>query len=171
MATIDNSEPMTQAQKHRLQQVTGKFLCLARSADDTTMHALNDPAIEINTGTQTTVKVLDHFLDHCATHSHPQKTCRASDMILNIHSDAACLVAPETRSRAGGFHCPSNAKGTKLNGSVAVLAKIAKHVCSSAAAETEIAAPFMNATHVIPLINTLNKLGHKQPATPIQTDN
>ena len=81
------------------------------------MHALNDPATKINTGTQTTVKALDHFLDHCATHPHPTKVCRASDMILNIHSDAAHLAAPEACSGAGGFHCLSNDKGTKLNGS------------------------------------------------------
>ena len=91
-------------------------------------------------------------------------------MIPNSHSDAACLVAPEACSRAGGFCCLSNAKGTKPNGSVAVIAKITKNVCSSAA-EAEIAALFMNATHAIPLINTLNELGHKQPATPIWTDN
>ena len=37
MATVDNTEPMTPAEKQRLQQMTGKFLCLARSVDDTTM--------------------------------------------------------------------------------------------------------------------------------------
>ena len=48
--------------------------------------------------------------------------------------------------------------------------KITKNVCSSAA-EAEIAALFMNATHAVPLINTLNELRHKQPATPMWTDN
>ena len=170
MATVDNTKPMTPAQKQQLQQITGKFLYLARSVDDTTMHALNDLATKVNTGTQTTVNALKHFLDYYATHSHPKKVYRASDMILNIHSDAAYLVASEARSRAGGFHYLSNAKGTKLNGSVAVIAKIIKNVCSSAA-EAEIAALFMNATHAVPLINTLTELGHKQPATPIWTDN
>ena len=91
-------------------------------------------------------------------------------MILNIHSDAAHLVAPEACSRAGGFHCLSNNKGTKLNGSVAVTAKLIKNACSSAA-EAEIAALLMNATHAIPLVNTPNESGHKQPPTPIWTDN
>ena len=50
------------------------------------------------------------------------------------------------------------------------MAKIKKNVCSGAA-EAEIAALFMNATHAVPLTNTLNELGHKQPATPTWTDN
>ena len=153
MATVDNTEPMTPAQKQRLQWITGKFPCLARSVNDTTMHALNDLATKINTGTQTTVKALEHFLDHCATHPNPSKVCRVSDIILNIHLDAAHLVASEARSRAGGFHHLSNSKGTKLKGSVAVTAKIIKNVCSGAA-EAEIAARFMSATHAVPLINT-----------------
>ena len=80
------------------------------------------------------------------------------------------MAAPETRNRAGGFHCLSNAKGTKLDGSLAGMAKIMKNSCSGTA-EAEIAALFMNATHAVPLINTLNEFGHKQPATPIWTDN
>ena len=51
MATIDNTEPMTPAQKQRLQQICGKFFHLARSIDDTTMHTLDDLATKINTGT------------------------------------------------------------------------------------------------------------------------
>lgn len=154
MVTAENTAPMTPAQKQWLQQITGKFPCLARSVDGTTMHALNDLATKINTDTQTTAKALKHFLDCCATHPHPTKVCRAGDMTLNVHLDAAHLVPSEARSRASGLHHPSNAKGAKLNGSVAAMARIVSNVCSGAA-EAEIAALFMNATHAVPLINTV----------------
>ena len=60
-------------------------------------------------------------------------------MILAVDSDAACLVAPEARSRAGGFHHLGNRDGSMLNGSVAVIAKIIKNVMASAA-EAEVGA-------------------------------
>ena len=96
MTKTDNTTaPMTPAQKQRLQQITSKLLHLARSVDDITMHALNGLATKINTGTQTTAKALKHFVDCHATHPNPSKVCRAGDMILNIHSDAAHSAAPQ----------------------------------------------------------------------------
>ena len=85
-------------QQKWLQQITGKFLHPTRSADETTVHALNDPATKINTGTQTTNAALNNFLDCCTTHQTPTKIHGASNMILSIHLDAAHLVAPEARS-------------------------------------------------------------------------
>ena len=39
------------------------------------------------------------------------------------------------------------------------------------AAEAEVAALYMNAKDLIPLQKTCEELGHKQPATPMRTDN
>jgi len=41
----------------------------------------------------------------------------------------------------------------------------------ASAAESEIAALFMNARELLPLRTTCAELGHKQPATPMRTDN
>lgn len=41
----------------------------------------------------------------------------------------------------------------------------------ASAAEAEIAVLFMNAQILIPARQTLEDMGHKQPPTPIQTDN
>ena len=41
----------------------------------------------------------------------------------------------------------------------------------ASAAESEVAALFMNAQEAVSIRNTLNELGHKQPATRIKTDN
>ena len=90
MTSIDNLAPMTKELKQQLQQITGKFLHLARAVDDTTMHVLNNLATKINTGTQSTAKSLTYFLNCCATHASPIKIHRTSDVTLNIHLDAAC---------------------------------------------------------------------------------
>ena len=44
------------------------------------------------------------MLDYCATHSDAKVRFRASDMILNIHSDALHLLEVKTRSRACGHY-------------------------------------------------------------------
>jgi hypothetical protein len=93
-------------------------------------------------------------------------------MVLHNHSDSAYLEASEARSRAGGFTYMGNHKGQPqiINGAILVIAKIIKLVMSSAA-EAEIGALFMNAKAIIPLRISSEELGHKQPATPMRTDN
>ena len=59
------------------------------------MHALNDLATRITTGTQKTNEALQTFLDYCATYPDAEIMYRASDMILLCDSDAAYLVAPK----------------------------------------------------------------------------
>eukprot|EP00957_Ditylum_brightwellii_P064176 4869357-Ditylum_brightwellii.AAC.1 len=46
---------------------------------------------------------MDHFLNYMATYPNAVVRFHASDMILHIHSDAAYMVLPEARSRAGGY--------------------------------------------------------------------
>lgn len=52
------------------------------------MHALNDLATEITTGSQSTIEALEHFLDYFSTNSSTVVRYHARDMILWIHSDA-----------------------------------------------------------------------------------
>jgi hypothetical protein len=58
----------------------------------------------------------------------------------------------------------------KLKGSILNIASVIKHVVASAA-ESEVGACFQNAQTVAPLRITLLELGHKQPATPLRTEN
>jgi hypothetical protein len=64
------------------------------------------------------------------------------------------------------------AKMTKklTNGAILVVSKVLKHVMSSAA-EAEIGAVFLNAKEGAVLRTTLEELGHKDPPTPMETDN
>ena len=134
------------------------------------MHALNEINIEVIKTTERTREVVNHFLDYCITHPKAQIIYRASDMQIHIESDAAYLVAPKGRNRAGGYFYLGNKDGKLFNGAIFILAKIIKAVMSSAA-EAEVGSLYMNAREAIPLIYTCEKLGHIQLPIPIKTDN
>jgi hypothetical protein len=94
-------------------------------------------------------------------------------MILHIHSDSSYLSENEAKSRSGGFFYmgDTNRDDKKLtNGAILIVSKVLKHVMSSAA-EAEIGAVFINAKEGAVLRTTLEKLGHKQPPIPMETDN
>ena len=57
-----------------------------------------------------------------------------------------------------------------INGPIMVIAKLLKMVVSSVV-EVEVASLFHAAQTVVPLQITADELGHKQPATPLRTDN
>jgi hypothetical protein len=94
-------------------------------------------------------------------------------MILHIHSDASYISENEAKSRARGFfYVGSNNKTDKnlTNGAILIISKVLKHVMSSAA-EAEIGAVFINAKEGAVLRTALEEFGHKQPPTPMETDN
>jgi hypothetical protein len=114
-----------------------------------------------------------NLLNFCNTHPETKIRCHASDMILHIHSDASYLSENEAKSRAGGFfYMNSNNKNDKklTNGAILIISKVLEHVMSSTA-EAEIGAVFINAKEEAVLRTTLEELGHKQPPTPLETDN
>eukprot|EP00804_Cyclotella_cryptica_P028836 CCRYP_008420-RA/>CCRYP_008420-RA protein AED:0.29 eAED:0.29 QI:0/0/0/1/1/1/4/0/762 len=106
-----------------------------------------------------------------ATQDEAVLTYHASDMVLAAHSDASYLSEPQARSRAGGhFFLSSNADIPPNNGAILNIAHIIKHVMASAT-EAELAALFITAREAVYIRIILMELGHKQPATPLQTDN
>ena len=108
-----------------------------------------------------------------ATHPNAKLRYYTSDIILNVHSDASYLSAPNARSRAAGYYflgsVPKNRQLIKLNGAIHVLCTVLKLVASSAA-EAELSTLFINAKEAKILQLTLEELGHKQPPTPIHVD-
>ena len=99
---------------------------------------------------------------------------RASDMILNVHSDASYLSAPKARSRASGYFflgsLPRDGDPIKLNGAIHVTCTILKLVAAYAT-EAKLGALFLNAQEAKVFRLVLAKLGHPQPPTPIHIDN
>eukprot|EP00804_Cyclotella_cryptica_P030764 CCRYP_009164-RA/>CCRYP_009164-RA protein AED:0.15 eAED:0.16 QI:0/0/0/1/1/1/4/0/1045 len=121
--------------------------------------------------TQDTMTQTLQLLDYLATQEEAVLTYHASDMVLAAHSDASYLSEPQARSRAGGhFFLSSNADIPPNNGAILNIAHIIKHVMASAT-EAELAALFITARESVYIRIILMELGHKQPATPLQTDN
>ena len=166
----DTSLPLSPALINYIQKVVGKFLYLGRAIDNTTLHSLNEIAIATTKGTEATLAAVEHFLNYMASNPSPKLQFRASDMILHVESDAAYLVCPKARSRAGGFHYLSNKDGTLMNSPIWVLPKVIKNVMASAA-ESEVASLFMKAQEAVSTRTCLIEMGHPQPATKMKTDN
>ena len=167
---VDETAPLGKDKIRFIQKVVGKLLYYARAVDPTMLHAINDISLKATKGTEATLDATMYLLNYAHTHPNTELIYRKSDMVLRVDSDAAYLVAPEARSRAGGYQYLSNKEGTIFNGPVLVLAKVIQNVMASAA-EAELGALFMNAQEAVALRNCLEAMGYPQPATPLKTDN
>eukprot|EP00957_Ditylum_brightwellii_P192378 14645562-Ditylum_brightwellii.AAC.1 len=138
--------------------------------DLTMLVVLGTIAAVQNQGKQNTADAIEHLLDYCASHPDDVIQYCPSDMVLRVHSNASYLSEPKACSRAGGYFYLGNHHPQHMNGPVLVLSQILHNVMTSAA-EAGLGALFENAKEAVALQTTLNKLGHCQPATPIQVDN
>jgi hypothetical protein len=157
--------------KKFVQQVCGKFLFLGRAVDSTLLAPISAIASQSAEPTEETLEHVNQFLDYIATQEEAVITYSASDMVLAVHSDASYLSEPKARSRAGGhFFMSFNSNDPPNNGAILNIAHIIKNVMSSAT-EAELAALYIMAREAVYIRCVLEELGHKQPPTPIQTDN
>jgi hypothetical protein len=107
----DNQTPMPsndsplldKASKKRIQQIVSCFLYYARAVDPTIVMALSDLSLQQSAPTKNTMKQVNQFLDYLWTHLDAIIRYHASEMILNVHSDASYLSAPKAHSQAGGY--------------------------------------------------------------------
>ncbi len=121
--------------------------------------------------TEETMTRCKQFLDYAATHQDAIITYKKSDMVLVVHSDASYLSEPKAHSRAGDhFFLSSDIEDPIDNGAVLNLAQLIKAIMSSAA-EAELGALYINAHKAVPQWRTLEEMGHKQPPTPMKTNN
>jgi hypothetical protein len=65
--------------------------------------ALSEIASQQVAPTENTMERVNQFLDYMWTHRDAIIWYRASDMVLNVHSDTWYLSAPKACSRAGGY--------------------------------------------------------------------
>jgi hypothetical protein len=168
-----SSPALSDKDVNKLQQLTGTLIYDARAVDPTLSMPINVLDSEQSNATEVTADKVIKLLNYCNTHPETKIRYHASDMILHIHSDASYLSENEAKSRAGGFFYMGNTtKNDKklTNGAILIVSKVLKHVMSSAA-EAEIGAVFINAKEGAFLRTTLEELGHKQPPTPMETDN
>ena len=100
-------------------------------------------------------------------------------MVLHIDSDASYLSLPHARSRAEGHYYLSNASpnpslpptnSPKRNAAIYTLCKRLRNVLTSTT-EAKLTALFHNGQEAAVIRITLMEMGHRQPPTPIKTDN
>jgi hypothetical protein len=109
--------------------------------------ALSTIASEQTKGIERTMEKALQLLDYLATHPNAKVLFRASDMIMNIHSNASYLTEPKSCSRAcGNFFLgwlPKEGTPIRLNGAFHTLCSILQFVVVSAA-KAALGALFLN---------------------------
>ena len=101
------------------------------------MTAINDIGTQQAEPTKNTQVKIERLLYYAATYPHVKLSFHASDMILQVESDATYPVLPKARSLiAGYFRLSKQLKNTRQqhpNGAVLIEYKTLKNVVSSAA--------------------------------------
>ncbi len=85
-----------------MQKIVGSILYYARAVDLTVLMALSTIASEQTKGTEKTLEKAYQLLDYLVSHPNAKVQFCASDMIMNIHSDASYLSKTSARSRVCG---------------------------------------------------------------------
>ena len=170
----DERLPVSKDKIKKIQGVVGRILLYARGVDSTFLVGLNSIAIQQTSATDNIPKRTEDLLDYAATHPDTKIRYRASEMILQTHTDASYLSEPKDQSRAAGHYflgwLPQNNQPIRLNVAIYTLCTVLKSVASSAA-ESELGALFLNIKEGRVLRLTLEEMGHPQPPTPIHCDN
>ena len=173
----DTTTFLSKKETKLIQQIVGSLLYYSRAVDPTMMVALNDIGAKQATPTQLTLTQCQMLLDYARTYPNAVLRFKRSDMILHVDSDAAYLVQPNARSRIAGYYflssyppSPPATPKPEINAPILVECKTIRHVVASSA-EAETGGLFINAQNIIPIRQALEALGHRQPATPLKTDN
>ncbi len=89
---IDTSPKLNKANKKRIPQIVGSFLYYACAVHPTILMVLSAVTIQQAAPTEDMRNWVNHFLDYIATHPDAKIQYPASDMILNVHSNALLLL-------------------------------------------------------------------------------
>jgi hypothetical protein len=114
------------------------------------------------------------MLDYLAHNANVKVRLHASDMIMNIHSDASCLSKAKACSQICGHFfmgwMPKDGDPIKINEAFYVSANILRFVVASTV-EAEPGTLYHNCQTGIAFFQTLKAMGHKQPKTPVHCNN
>ena len=87
----DESPKLDEKGIKRIQQIVGSILYYARAIDMTVLAALSTIAIDQTKATERTMNRCIQLLDYLASNQNAKVRFYASDMVMNIHSDASYL--------------------------------------------------------------------------------
>ncbi len=134
---IDTTRPLGDKEIKAVQKIVGSMLYYAQAVDMTVLMALSTIASKQTKGTERTMEKALQVLDYLATHPDATVRFRATDMVMNIHSDMLYLLEPNSRSRACGHFflgwLPVDGQPIHLNGAFHMLCLILRFVVASTA--------------------------------------
>jgi hypothetical protein len=163
--------PISPERRKRIQEICGVILYYARAVDPMQLTAVSKIGSQQADATEATETAANHLLAYAATWPNATIIYKASKMHLITSSDASYLTETKGRSR-GGYHklLGDIDNPHHINGPIECNSIIIPTVCS-AASDVEYCTIFLTAVSSINTRNTLENLGHPQPATPIYCDN
>ena len=85
----DDSPLVSKDKIKRIQGVVVSILCYARSVESTFLVGLNSIVIQQTSAIDNNIKRTEDLLNYAEIHSDSKKWYRASEMILQIHTDAS----------------------------------------------------------------------------------
>ena len=113
-ATMDDSPIVSESDQKLLQSVVGTLLYYARAVDPSICTAVHQLGSVQAKPTENDMRKMDRLLQYVSTHSNNGIRYYASNMILQLMSDASYLSRPKARSVCGGFGyfgCPTAING------------------------------------------------------------
>ena len=91
IADVEKSPQLAKERIRHIQDVVGTLLYYARAVDPTLLSTLSQITSRQSTATEEVATMIKQLLKYVATHSNAGIRYIASDMILNLHSDASFL--------------------------------------------------------------------------------
>jgi len=174
MAPEDNTPPLDQKGKKRIEKIVGSLLHYARAVDTALLKALNSMSRKQSAPTKLTEEWSNRALDYVATHPNAEVLYKASDITLKVHSNASYLNEDQARSSHGGYFFlgwkQHDIDPLQLNGCILAAVGLLKLVAASAA-ESELGGLFCNAQDVTIMRLTLSEMGCPQRPIDAYVDN
>ena len=167
-ATVDESPPASELHKKLLQSVIGTLLYYSRAVDPSICTALHELGSIQSRPTENDMKKMYRLLGYVSKHRNMAIRYHASNMILQLLSDASYLCRPKARS-VYGTYCYFG-QPDRINGPIACASKMIGSVLASVA-EAELCGGFKVAQDAVQYRRIANDLGYPQPPTLLRMDN
>ena len=167
-ATIDASELASEDDKKLLQSVVGTLLYYSRAVDPSICTAVHELGSIQSKPSQNDMRKLDKLLQYVSKHRNIGIRFYASNMLLQLMSDASYLCRPKAASVVGLLAYLGSPHG--INGPISCNSKMISCVVASVA-EAELAGGFQIAQAAVHFRRILHDLGYPQPPTLLRMDN
>jgi len=172
MIEVDSSPLLNAAEILEVQEIVGSLLYYARSVDYTMLPAVNVIGSEMSGPTQRLTPIINRLLAYAATYPDNQLVFHASDMVLEVQSDASFHSRSRGRSVAGGlaYLGSGGPPAGFTNGAIFAHCSVLDVVAASAA-EAEYGGTFTIGQRAEWQRTILKAIDHPQEATVMYTDN